>query len=154
MAKKIKLTQGKYALVDEEDFDELNKYKWHAQKDCHTYYAKRRENGTKVYMHRQILGLKQGDGKITDHINSNGLDNRRENLRVVSKAVNCRNHREYSDNTSGHTGVSWCKLNKKWITTISVDNKMLNLGYHSDILDAVESRKQGEIKYWGGVQHG
>jgi len=148
MTKQIELTQGKFALVDDEDFEELNKLKWCANKIGKTYYAER--CGEPPRMHRMILGLTKGDGKITDHRNRNGLDNRRFNLRVVSKADNQRNHGGHAHNTSGHNGVNWCKQRKKWRGRIKVMSKDIHLGYFNDIKDAVEARKKGELKYWGG----
>ena len=59
--KRIKLTRGKYAIVDDEDYPSLNKYKWYADPIGRTFYAKRRENGTSVYMHRSILGAGHND---------------------------------------------------------------------------------------------
>ena len=77
MSKKIKSTQGKFIIVDDDLFEELNQYNWCANRKGKTYYAERRGSGVIVYIHRQILNLKSGDGKIVDHINHNGLDNRR-----------------------------------------------------------------------------
>ena len=147
--KKIKLTQGKIALVDDELFKELNKHKWCAVKGGNTYYAVRRESGVIVYIHRQILNLNSGDGKIVDHTNHNGLDNRRKNLRIVSHTKNCRNHRGCLLNTSGYTGVHWNKRTKKWSTQIKANYKTVYLGEFNNINDAIDARKQGEIKYWG-----
>ena len=107
--KYIKLTQGKYAVVDAELFDWLNQFSWYAHQHKDTCYAVRKINignhNTMLSMHRQILGLSYGDGKIVDHINRDGLDNRRSNIRIVSYPVNCRNHKMFSNNTSGHTGI-------------------------------------------------
>ncbi len=80
----IPLTQGKYALVDDEDFEQLCKYKWYPQKGRFTWYPIRNTrtvNGkrTVMRMSREILGMAKGDGKIADHKNRNGLDNRRDN---------------------------------------------------------------------------
>ena len=151
--KRIKLTGNKFALVDDQDFEILNQYKWRADKDGNTYYAVRgiwKDNKVfRLFMHREILDLKYKDGKITDHINRNGLDNRKSNLRIVSKAENCRNHGGHSDNTSGHTGVSWHKVIKKWQSQIRAGGEKICLGYYNNINNAIEARKQGEIKYWG-----
>ena len=153
MTKQIELTQGLVALVDNEDYKRLNKYKWRAYKNKHTFYACRNinlENGkqTTVQMHREILGLVPGDGKITDHRNRDGLDNRRLNLRIVSRTINNRNHRKRADNSSGHNGVHWETRDKKWRVQIGVDGKLIRLGYYDELDDAVEARKQGELKYW------
>ena len=153
MTKEIPLTQGKFALVDDDMYDELNRPKWFAYKHGRTFYARRniRNNGKQVtiQMHRQVLGLIPGDGKECDHISRNGLDNRRENLRIASHTTNTRNRRKRVDNSSGHNGVYWNTQTNKWRAQIEVDDKRIHLGYHDELADAVESRKQGEIKYWG-----
>jgi hypothetical protein len=93
--KKIPLTQGYFAIVDDSDFDMLNRVKWHANKGHNTFYAQRsvlQENGKwkNVQMHRVILGVH--DPKIqVDHINGDGLDNRRCNLRSCTRSENMQN---------------------------------------------------------------
>ena len=81
--RKIPLTQGKSTTVDAEDFDRLNNFKWCAKKDGNTYYAVRTimQNHKQKFirMHREILGLKAGDGRETDHINGNGWKTGSEN---------------------------------------------------------------------------
>jgi hypothetical protein len=146
MAKQIPLTQGQFALVDDEDYKMLNKHKWRALKIGNTYYAARSK--VVVFMHRQILGLSQGDDKITDHRNRNGLDNRRLNLRIVGQLENCHNHGAHPHNTSGHNGVYWNKAEKNWHARIVANNKQIHLGRYSDIKDAIKARRQGELAYW------
>ena len=92
--KKIKLSQNKYALIDNADYKLVSRYNWHIIKNATCQYAHcslwnpRRS----LLMHRLILNLFKGDGKIVDHINRNSLDNRRCNLRIVSHAENLRNN--------------------------------------------------------------
>jgi len=111
--KKIKLTQGRYALVDDEDFNWLNQWKWCF--DRSNGYAHRNQwvNGKnrKIYMHRIILGNPRGILiKVeTDHKNRNKLDNRRKNLRVVTRSENVLNKGLQSNNTSGIPGVTLYK---------------------------------------------
>ena len=148
------MTYGKVALVDDDDYKELNKCKWHAREDHNTFYALRvssRRDGPRymISMHRQILGLTKGDGKISDHINRNGLDNRRENLRIVNHAVNAHNHGMHKFNKSGHSGVHWYKRDNLWQAQITVNNKIVYLGIFTNINDAVEARRLGEIEHWG-----
>ena len=153
MTKEIDLTQGKVALVDDEDYEWLSQWKlWYARKSGRTFYAGRccmRENGEPyiIHMHRVILGLQPGDGEV-DHINHNGLDNRRSNLRVVSHKVNSRNRRKHKRNTSGHNGVVWEKKNKKWRARIDMNRKNIHLGLFDNIDDAVKARAKGELEYW------
>jgi len=156
MTKQIELTQGKITLVDDADYEELNKHNWHAVNKRRNWYAGRRitiKKNTSVIleMHRQILGLEYGDGKFGDHRNRNGLDNRRANLRVVSKAVNNRNHGGHKHNTSGYTGVCWSKSHNKWEAFIKINHKNKFLGYADDKETAAIIRHQGELKYWGEV---
>ena len=148
MTKQIELTQGKFALVDDKDFDELNKRKWCANKRGNTYYAVTDAGGYLLQMHRHILGLTKGDGKSTDHRNGNGFDNRRSNLRVISHMENMHNRKLSARNTSGHAGVYWSKETKKWLTQITINYKTIHLGYFDTILDAVKAREKGEAKYW------
>ena len=114
--KKIKLTQGKFALVDDSDSDYLSQWKW---RYFHKNYAVRWETGktmkTRKYilMHRKILNTPKG--METDHINGNGLDNCRKNLRAVTRQQNTWNssvnkYKKYSN----YKGMTWNKRKKKW----------------------------------------
>lgn len=105
--KRIVLTQGKVALVDDEDYEKLNQSKWYAQNERGIFYALRHNPGDNaiIRMHREILSLTKGDGKITDHINGDGLDNRKENLRLVTPAQNIMNSKIRKDSTTGYKGV-------------------------------------------------
>jgi len=128
--RKIKLTQGKYAIVDDVDYELVSKHTWCANEHRNgRWYALTNlpsKNGkhAMISMHRMILGLEIGDGKITDHINRNGLNNRRHNLRIVSPSENNRNKRGYGK--SKQRGVSWNEREKKWkvrVTIGSFDDK-------------------------------
>ncbi len=105
----IQLTQGQVALVDDEDYLELSKYKWcyHKKKTDHTGYAVRStfDGITKrtVRMHRQIMNLQKGE--IADHADSNGLNNTRENLRKCSFSENAKNRRRVKNGSSKYLGV-------------------------------------------------
>ena len=87
--KLIPLTQGKFAIVDAEDYDRLSQYKWQAEKHKTTFYAKRKSKYKSIKMHREIL--KPSNGMICDHKNHNGLDNRRCNIRLCTHAQNQHN---------------------------------------------------------------
>lgn len=117
MNKIIELTRGQSTLVSEEDFSLLNQYKWFAKWDVHTnsFYAVRNEGRIvrkTVFMHQAILNIPAG--MVGDHKNGNTLDNRRENLRVCSRADNVINSKLRSNNTTGYRGVvrtrhgKWC----------------------------------------------
>lgn len=105
--KMIKLNHEKHAIVDDEDYEWLNQYRWKARAGKNTYYATRKSlatdemgTGHTVFMHREILGLSLNDGKITDHKNRCGLDNRRSNLHTVLPSFNALNsarfHKTYA----------------------------------------------------------
>lgn len=107
--KEIKLTQGKVALVDDEDFEYLNQWKWYANKNNRCFYAvrgiKKDNKWTLEAMHRIILNTP--NNMVCDHINHDGLDNRRRNLRNCTKSENGMNRVP--------TGkVKYLGVNKKW----------------------------------------
>jgi hypothetical protein len=136
--RKIKLTQGKFAIVDAEDFEQLNKFKWYPEKSRRTFYAIRNEKkqgcGNKqiiVKMHRLIMNSPP-DLSI-DHINHNGLDNRKANLRIVSQTQNVWNARKWATKCSSrYKGVNFTKMNNKWRAKIMHKRKWFNLGYFDD----------------------
>ena len=133
--KEIKLTQGKTAIVDDEDFEEVSKYKWY----CHGGYAERvvardGERQTSVRMHVSIMGGKAGFE--IDHINGNPLDNRKENLRHVTGAQNQHNQNARGGGTSKYKGVSWKKTDKRWRSQITIGGKVYCLGSYKSEQDA------------------
>lgn len=93
------------------------------------------------------------DGDI-DHINHNKLDNRISNLRVVTPRENTYNKPKSKNNTSGVTGVYWCRQTKKWKASIRVDGEFIHLGYYALFSDAVNARKNAEILYGFHSNHG
>ena len=141
--KKIKLTQGKYALVDDGDFDLLKKHNWYIS--SHGYAT----STTTPHLYMHILINKTPKGKITDHINRNTLDNRRKNLRTGDKRLNSINRGIQSNNTSGHRGLSWMPKIKKWETYIWNHNKKIGLGFYKFKKEAISIRKGAELKYHG-----
>lgn len=127
--KTILLSQGKFAIVDDEDYEKLSKYKWCANNRHGCWYAVRTSNKKIIRMHRQILGLKKGDGMKTDHVNHNGLDNRRCNLRICTLAENNHNRqRNKKWRSSKFKGVSWDKKMEKWRTQICYNYKLTYIG--------------------------
>lgn len=108
MMKKIPLTRGQFAIVDDIDYERLSAYKWHAREAPRTWYAGRSINKPglprrSVLMHREVLGAAKGVG--VDHINHNGLDNRRSNLRLATQKDNSRNQRKGKRASSCFKGV-------------------------------------------------
>ncbi len=136
-AKLIPLTRGKFAIVDAADFELLNRYKWHALKGGRTFYARSQEKGRAIRMHRLITNAPKG--LFVDHINHNGMDNRRANLRFCTRAENNRNSLPRRGGTSRYKGVHWCKRRKKFIATITFNRKKRVLGYFDSEIDAAKA---------------
>ncbi len=152
--KEIELTQGFKALIDDEYFERLNQYKWcyHKGKTNNTGYAKREEqknNKSKViHMHREIMNVT--DPKVqVDHIDLNGLNNQKYNLRLVTSSQNMCNKCKRKDNESGYKGVSWRETNKKWRVRIQINGKRVHLGYFDNILDAAKAYETASKIYHG-----
>ena len=148
--RKIKLTQGKYALVDNEDFEWLSQWKWvfnngYAVVSRYIGGGSKNAKRATIYMHRLIN--KTPSGFETDHINRNKLDNRKENLRIASKNLNSINRGLRKDNTSGYKGVGWEKRRKKWYASIMINQKSKTLGCFNNIQDAIFIRQEAERKY-------
>jgi len=139
--KKIKLTQGKFAIVDIEDFEYLNINKWFFSSHGYAVTSKIPHR----YMHRIILNTPKK--MITDHINRNTLDNRKSNLRIADKSLNSINRGIQKNNTSGHKGISWNKQKNKWETYIWKNGNRIRLGFFNLIKDAIFARKKAEKKY-------
>jgi hypothetical protein len=123
----IPLTQGKIALVDDEDYDRLSPHKWYAHNRCQTSYAQRWIENKVCMMHRIILSAPTG--VEIDHIDGNGLNNQKSNLRVVTRRQNSQNLHGVVK-TSKYVGVHRIHPSRKncWRAEISVNNKLVSLG--------------------------
>lgn len=146
--KEISLTQGKVALVDVEDYDYLNQWKWYAHKNKNDmFYAirkiKRYGKRITIRMHREII--KPPDNMFTDHINRDSLDNRRSNLRICTYSQNRMNSKKNKNNTSGYRGVDWHKIAKKWRACIRINKKNKFLGYFN-------TKEQAALAYNGAAK--
>ena len=135
-----------YILIDNDDYDAINKYKWSITKPRNTYYAVREFNKKSTLLHRFLLNVKKRN-KHVDHINGNGLDNRKENLRICTCKENNRNSKLSKNNTSGYKGVSWAKNMNKWESYITADRKRYGLGYFKCKHDAAMAYNTAALKY-------
>jgi hypothetical protein len=130
--REIQLSQGKVALVDAEDYEELSKYSWCASLCGSMYYAVRRnENDKVVSMHREIWGDEIPDDKEIDHADRDGLNNQRYNLRLATKSQQQANTLPYPNCSSKFKGVVWFKPKEKWRSRIRYKGKDMHLGYFS-----------------------
>lgn len=151
MTKKIPLTQGRFSIVDDEDYEWLMKWKWSYSDG----YAKRNKRfgprflgkSMQIRMHRIIMDAPAN--MQVDHINHDGLDNRRSNLRVVTHAQNSMNYKKPKSNTSGYKGVSWLSHAKKWQSKIGVKNKEEYLGLFGDPIEAAKAYDAAAKKHFG-----
>lgn len=144
MPKRIQLTKGKFALVDDEDVQRINKFRWHTQSDgC---YAIRSIFGgkVKIRMHREILNLKDDELKV-DHINGNSLDNRKCNLRICTSSENSKNKINSQFRQSKYKGVS--RLKRKWRAQIHINNVKIYLGTFNTEYDASIAYRKASEKY-------
>lgn len=145
--RKIKLNQGKYALVDDEDYVWLNSFKWYYSQG----YARKNQwlaiEKRYVVISMARLVNQTPPGYETDHKNLDTLDNRKDNLRTVTHQQNNFNKVFNKNNTTGHRGVHWDKRTKRWYSRIMRDRKSIHLGYFGDISDAIRVRKQAEKIY-------
>lgn len=133
--KEIQLTKGKVALVDDDDYEELIKYKWHINKGNTTFYATRhieKIHKNKILMHRMIMNVPKE--MFIDHIDGNGLNNQRSNLRIVTKRQNSQN--KHMEKSSKYVGVSFDKDTNKWKASIQINKKIKNIGRFNNEEDA------------------
>ena len=140
-----------FVQVDDADFEHLNQWKWYVSAEKHTAYARRqkRANGLRkdVSMHREILLPPKN---ITvDHIDGNGLNNQRSNLRLATNSENQRNRAIQSNNTSGYIGVFWRKRESMWIAVIESCGKKHHIILSHDPIIAAKARDAAAIKYHG-----
>lgn len=171
MVKEINLSQGQIALVDDEDYEWLNKNKWNVRFDptIHGYYAKRTKyigtfDGKKRYktilMHREIMAkilkdtnelelltnfLKTPPKYPVDHINHNTLENTRNNLRIVTSRQNTQNKK--GKLTSNYPGVCWSDMANKWVVYIRINGKKIYLGSFIDERKAAKAYEKVNRKY-------
>jgi hypothetical protein len=132
----VALTQGKFAIVDAEDYERVNRHKWCVSGKGNTIYAYRKDHGKHVYLHQFLM--KPPPGMVVDHIDGNGLNDRKSNLRVCTRQQNLLN-RGPSVRSSRYKGVRFCKWNRKWYATIRYDGHTIRLGPFDDEIAAAQA---------------
>lgn len=150
--REIPLTQGKVALVDDADYESLSMYKWHAWKNPKTgeFYARRNivVNGKKTIIAMHTVLMQPPEGHEVDHVNLNGLDNRRENLRVVTRSQNMANTRSRGG-SSAYKGVSWSNQAKKWHAYIGYQKRRIHIGFFNEERDAAAAYNTKAMELFG-----
>lgn len=136
------------ALIDLDDVYKVKNIKWHRSDLQRSTYYCISNNSEWRRIHRLIMGVTDKD-IVVDHINHNGLDNRKSNLRICTSSQNTCNCLTSKNNKSGHKGVYWSKERKKWCAQISINNKTKGLGRYDTIEEAIEAREKAAKEYYG-----
>lgn len=152
----IPLNKGYIAIVDEDDAV-LAAFNWFVDKKKNTHYAKRnigsRSNHISMYLHRnvmeRVLGRPLAKGEVVDHINHNGLDNRRSNVRLATQSQNMANQYLSDRNKSGFKGVRWDSDRQRWATSIGVNGEVVHLGRFTSLHAAIVAYNEAATQYFG-----
>jgi hypothetical protein len=135
--------------IDTDDVDKCKNYKFFLKiSKGGKQYVQQRIG--RMHLSHIVTGFVKQKGYEIDHINGDSLDNRKENLRIVTHQHNMMNQRVLpSNNTSGEIGVTWNKRVGRWDAQLKLNGKHIYLGTYDNIEDAIAARKNGEIKYFG-----
>lgn len=154
--KEIPLTQGKFAKIDDEDYERTSIYNWSILKSVHksgtNYYAVRgiKVNGKNylVKLHNFIIGIIPENMEV-DHKNRDSLDNQKNNLRICTRTQNVINVRKRQGTSSQYKGVQWVKSMRKWRVMISINKKNTLVGDFKIEVDAAIAYNNAALKYFG-----
>lgn len=148
--RRLPLSRGESALVDDADFDWLSRWKW-----CFNgRYATRTEGigeaKVNIALHKFIM--KTPPGFLTDHINGNRLDNTRANLRIVTPAQNRTNSAPWKNSISGLKGVYWHTTTQKWVVTVrNKERKQIYVGLFEDKILAARAYDKAALAIHGNI---
>jgi hypothetical protein len=148
----IKLTKNQEMIIDDDDFEKISKYKWHASeiRNSNKFYAMTQifRNGkrTRDVAHRIILGFPNG---FIDHINGNPLDNRKRNLRICTNSENLCNRPAQKSNKIGYKNIWYDKERSRFCVDISFNRKKVFRGRFAFLDEAILARNVNLIKYHG-----
>ena len=150
MSQKIPLSNGGFTLVDDEDFEWASQFKWRKHAEGYVCFGirKRPEKYKLVLLHRMVN--KTPDGMVTDHINGNPLDNRRQNLRNATSSQNSQNSCKYnSGTTSQFKGVCFRKDRGTWLAEITINGRRIKIGTFRDEIKAALAYDNAAINNFG-----
>ena len=144
--KRIPLTHGRFALVDDNDYESVFRFRWHVSKgyaraSMHMGMIGGKQKRAGMFLHQLIM--RPPTGTEVDHRNHNGLDCRRDNMRNCTHARNSMNRSKTKVTGSQFKGVSWDKANAKWKAQIMLDGKQIHLGR---FIDETEAARAYDVK--------
>lgn len=158
--KDILLTKGKRILLDDEDYEWANKYKWYTKKNRSGYYGNwyivryyySKTKRTTIRMHREIMGLCKEDISQVDHKDHNGFNNQKANLRICTNKENQQNKKPVAGCFSKYKGVSYNKRDKLWQSQITNNGKRYYGWFKNEVDAAIDYDKKakelfGEFAY-------
>lgn len=151
--KEVSLTKGFSTVVDDSDYEKISKHKWYASvvREGLVYAVRKPQSGI-IYMHRIIMDAPIG--MEVDHIDGNGLNNCRQNLRIATHSQNMENRLPQCNNKSGYGGVSWEKRRNTWRVRVKVNGKEKYGGQFPNVNDAIKQCVKLKQVYFGDFVKG
>jgi hypothetical protein len=143
----IPLTQGRYAIADAEDYERISRHRWCLSRSGKRLYAQRRSRGRTIRMHQFIM--KPPGGMLVDHINGNGLDNRRCNLRICSRLENSRNRRVNPNTVTGYKGLYRSRRTGRYYAQIFFEGHCHRIGSFDTAVEAARAYDRRAIECFG-----